>query len=92
MYVLNREERSTQQIDSRHRGSRYGEGIYTAGDAQSFSDYGDVGLMLVRLKGVEMDSEEAERGYSKGNNSIDDSLNDTHRRLGTENIIEGRMD
>jgi len=68
--LLKREEREQKQIPSKHNGSRYGEGIYTANDAQSFSDYGSIGLMVVRLKGVMMDHEEAECGYKKGNDSI----------------------
>jgi hypothetical protein len=68
--LLNRADRDSRQILSSSNGARYGEGIYTGSDPQSFSDYGPVGLMVLRLKGVEMDADEAGKGYSKGNNSI----------------------
>jgi hypothetical protein len=68
--LLNQKERSTKQISSSYNGSRYGEGIYTANDAQSFSDYGSVGLLVLRLKGESMDANEAGRGYDNGNDSI----------------------
>lgn len=68
--LMNRQERDSQKIASSYNGSRYGEGIYTADDPQSFSDYGPVGLMVLRLKGVEMDVKESNKGYAKGNNSI----------------------
>ena len=68
--LLNQKERSSKQISSNYNGSRYGEGIYTANDAHSFSDYGSVGLMVLRLKGESMDAKEAGRGYDNGNDSI----------------------
>jgi hypothetical protein len=68
--LLNQKERSSKKISSSYNGSRYGEGIYTANDAHSFSDYGSVGLMVLRLKGESMDANEAGRGYGNGSDYI----------------------
>lgn len=68
--LLTQEDRKRRKILSKHNGSSFGEGIYTSCDPQTYSYFGPVGLIVLRLKGKEMDAEEAGKGYTKGNNSI----------------------
>ena len=67
--LLNRKERKSHGIAVPHNGSKYGEGVYTS-DPQAFHDYGSVGLIVARLKGVPMECNIAEKGYTNGNTCI----------------------
>ena len=69
--LLSKHERPANKITpAKYTGSLYGEGIYTALNASAYNcAYGDVGLMVVRLRGVEADHPAGTR-YDAGNDSI----------------------
>ena len=68
--LLSKAERESMNIRSAFNGEVYGQGIYTGSDPLSFSSYGSVGLIIARLKGLEMDPVKSRRRYEKGNTSI----------------------
>jgi deltex-like protein len=50
--LLTSSDRQTNQVQAiRKGGSAFGDGIYTANNGTSFSNYGDTGLIVGRLKG-----------------------------------------
>lgn len=51
--LLSRPERQARNISSSFNGASCGEGIYTGSDSISFQSYGDCGLIVARLKGIE---------------------------------------
>jgi len=51
--LLSKPEREKREVKSHYNGSANGEGIYTADDCLSTTNYGDVGLIVARLLGVE---------------------------------------
>lgn len=60
--LLSKPERETSNVDAgRYNGSALGEGIYTADDSVSSMTYGDTGLLVARLSGVE-----SNRPYQQG--------------------------
>ena len=69
--LLSRPERKANKIKSKHNGSAYGEGIYTARDVSFFhgSRYGDMCLMVARLKGISSVSPKGHQ-YDCNNNSV----------------------
>ena len=68
--LLSRAERHENQIKSSFNGEAYGPGIYTGNDCESFCSYGKVGLIVARLKGLELDPKKSKKGYDLGNTSI----------------------
>ena len=68
--LLSKAEREAKSVESNFNGETYGPGIYTGNDAQTFQNYGTIGLVVARLKGKEMDAREAKCGYAKGNTCI----------------------
>jgi hypothetical protein len=68
--LLSRAERKAINIQATFNGAAFGEGIYTGNDPTTFSKFGDVGLVVARLKGTEMDVSTAQKGYGRGNDSI----------------------
>lgn len=49
--LLTFQERQTKGVFSRFNGSAYGDGVYTANNAHAHNRYGEVGLLVARLKG-----------------------------------------
>jgi len=49
--LLTRCERNTQQINTTFHGSIFGDGIYTSNNPDSFSSYGNTGVLVARLPG-----------------------------------------
>ncbi len=50
--LLTKSERSNQNISTaQNNGSVFGDGVYTANNPKSFSNFGDVGLLVGRLQG-----------------------------------------
>ena len=49
-------ERLEKGVHSNYNGSAYGDGVYTANDPYSYNSYGDVGLMVARLRGDARDA------------------------------------
>ena len=72
--LLSKPEREARSVDThKYPGSSYGEGIYTASDPSSSSQYGDTGLIVARLAGKSAaydDSKCHTDQYEKGNHSI----------------------
>lgn len=50
--LLSRPERQEKGIDVGSHGSAFGEGVYVASDPFSSANFGEVGLLVVRLPGV----------------------------------------
>jgi hypothetical protein len=49
--LLTKADRESKSVVSHFHGSVFGDGIYTSNNAAAFSNYGDVGLLVGRLKG-----------------------------------------
>eukprot|EP00578_Thalassiosira_sp_NH16_P011193 CAMPEP_0181108426 /NCGR_PEP_ID=MMETSP1071-20121207/17624_1 /TAXON_ID=35127 /ORGANISM="Thalassiosira sp., Strain NH16" /LENGTH=744 /DNA_ID=CAMNT_0023192029 /DNA_START=36 /DNA_END=2270 /DNA_ORIENTATION=- len=49
--LLTKNERQTNNVKAVLKGSVFGDGIYTANNETTFSNYGDTGLLVGRLKG-----------------------------------------
>ena len=49
--LLTHNERNASGVQSNYNGSVYGDGVYTGNNPFAFSSYGNVGLLLARLKG-----------------------------------------
>jgi len=73
--LLTKRERDSNQIRTTWNGSSYGDGIYSGNEPSKFTKYGDTGLLLARLKGVEMDSVQSNRCFEKGNDCISSTRN-----------------
>ena len=69
--LLTRSDQKQNNIQA-HRlsGATYGEGIYTGDNPSMFQKFGDVGLVVARLKGLRMDYMKSDRCYRNGNDSI----------------------
>lgn len=70
--LMSKQEREANSITaSKYNGSTYGEGIYAAANASAFNNgrYGDIGLLVARLRGVES-VHPAGTLYEAGNDSI----------------------
>ena len=82
--LLSKSERESKRVKPhRNNGTAFGDGIYSGHNAFDFEGYGDTGLIVARLPGLHMDVDQANEGYSKGNNSI----SGTHR-LGMLLVLE----
>jgi hypothetical protein len=51
--LLTKAERCQRGVTSNYNGSRYGDGIYTSSNPFAFTKYGDIGVMVARLRGFE---------------------------------------
>lgn len=72
--LLTKKERDMEGIQSRHNGSRYGEGVYTADNPHNFyKKYGPVCLMVARMMGV--------KGRRTGNDWLLDTVVDSANRM-----------
>lgn len=49
--LLTKRDRESQQVNSRTSGSVFGDGVYTANNADNFSSYGNTGVLVARLTG-----------------------------------------
>jgi len=82
--LLSRMERNAKGVSAcRYNGSAWGDGVYTANDPYSHSSYGDIGLLVARLKG---DSNEAVPG---GQGFVGDTAI-AHRGQRSEMVILGQ--
>jgi hypothetical protein len=70
--LLSNHEREAKKVKPTEiSGSAYGQGVYTGEDHDFCSQYGDIGFLVARLKGVQMRHTHAKKGYTnKGNDSI----------------------
>jgi hypothetical protein len=50
--LLTKSERATSNIGAKNHGSVYGDGVYTGNNPFAFRQFGPVGLLVARLKGV----------------------------------------
>lgn len=50
--LLTKADRDTQRVASNFNGSVWGDGIYTGNNPFAFSNFGDTGLLVARLKGA----------------------------------------
>lgn len=73
--LMTREDRLKKDIQARHRGAIFGDGIYTANNPISFQKYGKVGLIVARLQGKTVRvarSLRKEKYRSQGNTIVGD--------------------
>lgn len=49
--LLTKKDRQSQQVNTRTSGSVFGDGVYTANNADNFSNYGNTGVLVARLTG-----------------------------------------
>jgi len=67
--LLTKVEREAKGVENNYNGSAWGDGVYTGNNPHAFSSYGDIGLLVARLKGHSIPATCRGRGF-KGDTAI----------------------
>jgi hypothetical protein len=68
--LLTKAERQARNIDSRHNGAAFGDGICTGNNCFTFANYGDTGLSVARLRGETQTATHQGQGFVVGGTAL----------------------